>query len=69
MFKRLRKLEEENEILKNVIKEKDNCLAAIITQTNKGHAENLAVAFKYYARIKELAEIGLDIKNEQVDDV
>lgn len=62
MFRRTRELEEEIEELKKVIKEKDNCLVSIYQQCRKGHAENLAVAFKYYDRIQTLAEMGLDIK-------
>ena len=62
MFRKTKELELKVEELEEVIRQKDNCLGSIITQVNKGHAENLAVAFKYYARIKELAELGLDIK-------
>jgi hypothetical protein len=62
MFRRTRELEEENERLKEVISEKDNQFGAIITQINKAKTQNIVTAQKYYGKIKELAEIGLDIK-------
>ena len=64
-FKRIEELEAEVEALEELLDCKDQVFYSIISQVNKGHAQNLAIAFKYYARIKDLAEMGLYIQDEK----
>jgi len=65
ILRRIKELENENDILRELIRQKDVQFCSILEQVRRGHAQNLAVAFKYYANIKDLAEKGLDIKIEE----
>jgi hypothetical protein len=63
-FERIEKLEEEIEELEEKLNNKDKVFYSILEQVRKGHAQNLSIAFKYYQIINDLAEIGLDIREE-----
>lgn len=64
MLKRIDELEEENEDLRKAMKDKDQYIASILQKCNEYKKENLAVAYVGFERIKQLAELGLDIRKE-----
>lgn len=63
-YKKIEELEEEIEALEEELNNKDKVFYSILEQVRKGHAQNLSIAFKYYQIINDLAEIGLDIRDE-----
>lgn len=67
IFKRLEMLKDENEDLRKAMKDKDQCIASILQKCNEYKKENLAVAYVGFERIKQLAELGLDIQIKEAD--
>lgn len=64
MLKRIDELEEENEELKRVILKKDNMLGGISQKCTAYKQTNRYNSTYGFDTIKEMAELGLDIRKE-----
>ena len=69
VFKRINELEDENEDLKEKMMVMANFFAAISEMCNEYKKKNLSVAYVGFNRIKHFAELGQDIKNEQIENL
>lgn len=61
IFKRLDNLRDENEELKQIIRDQEDFFASIIQKCNEYKKKNLCVSYVGFNSIKDLAEKGMDL--------